>query len=917
VQRSPEMNPSPMNPERSNTLQSIKSLRCLYCDPQQEQRPLHAVKALMEEVTPLRSTQSLLDRCRPEANPPELIILVERETAYDAYRSLLEKLRLLNSDCSVVYLYDEEPLFVKEFARHNLSFFSYRHFAVFIPTFRNYLRGILYRKTALNYRTKVEELEQKIATIGESYRKEREGVERQLKMKETWFASMVHELRTPVTGILGLSEILAQSKLDNDQRLKLEQIQNSGQILLGLVNDLLDFSKLQSGKMELEEIKFDLNEVLDKVASAIGYQAESKGLRLIFDIDKRVPAKIVGDPLRLSQVLINLLNNAVKFTEKGEITLKISMKNMDEETIRLLFEVIDTGIGLDSTQQQNLFKSFSQADSSVSRKYGGTGLGLMISKQIIEKMGGTIGVESEPGKGSRFFFELTTQRTERRSYRLPSRDLMFKKVLIIDENPHAASALARMLRYFHYGTTIASDEQELHEILEKQEFDIVIVDESLYSLCNVSCLRKIGDAFLVLQRSNFTGLEQSQKLKSGRFDAILQKPVTQRKVFEMILDLYAEEGKKHEENTIEIFREKFRERRGDRVLVADDNAINQAVIMGLLSKIGLEGILASNGQEALDILKSGEKIDLILMDINMPVMNGIEATKMIRQSKEAFATLPIVALTADWMDEKRLKELDIQGHLSKPIDVEHFYETLVRYLPIKKKPTSEKSYYMEKYGFDVKKGIARAGSNRELYCHMLENFLNLAIKTCSEIEERLIWKETPEVLRQLRLLISAAHNVLAMRIHQVAEKIYQLISNDRTTEVNEECTKLTAYLHDSLDRLEEAKLQHIIDKKQEKKLPQGDDILFEKKIRELLNGVRESRLFHCNKYLQELQKFWWSPKQEKYLADIEKLLKEQKLKELESLLSEKILEANENLSIEKNTGGVEGNRTPVLKQPEP
>ncbi len=912
------MNPSSINVEQSNTLQSIKSLRCLYCDPEGEQRPLYAVKALTEEVTPLQSPQSLLDRCRPEANPPELIILVERETAYDDYRNLLEKLRLLNSDCSVAYLYDEEPLFAKEFARYNLSFFSYRHFAVFIPTFRNYLRGIFYRVKAISYRSKVEELERKIATIGESYRKEREGFERQLKMKETWFASMVHELRTPVTGILGLSEILAQTKLDDNQRLKLEQIQSSGQILLGLVNDLLDFSKLQSGKMELEEIEFDLNEVLDKVASAIGYQAESKGLRLIFDIDKRVPAKIVGDPLRLSQVLINLLNNAVKFTEKGEITLKISMKNMDEETIRLLFEVIDTGIGMDGKQQKNLFKSFSQADRSVSRKYGGTGLGLMISKQIIEKMGGTIGVESEPGKGSRFFFELTTQRTERRSYRLPSRDLMFKKVLIIDENPHAASALARMLRYFHYGTMVARDEKALRDILEKQHFDIVIVDESLYTLCNVSCLGKISDAFLVLQRSNFTGTEQSQKLKSGRFDAILQKPVTQRKVFEMILDLYAEEGKKYEENTIEIFREKFRERRGARILVADDNAINQAVIMGLLSKTGLEGILASNGQEALDILKSGERIDLILMDINMPVMNGIEATKKIRQSKEAFSSLPIVALTADRMDEKRLKELQMQGYLSKPIDVEHFYETLVHLLPAKKKShTIEKYYYMEEYGFDVKKGIERTGGNRELYCHMVENFLKLAIKSCNEIEERLIWNETPEVLRQLRLLISAAHNVLAKHVHETADKIYQLVSDEHIEEVNEECSKLTSYLHDALERIGEAKLQHIIDKKREKKSPQGSNDLFEKKIRELLDAVREGRLFHCNKYLQQLQKFWWSPEQEKLLDDIGKLLKEQRLKEIEDLLKEKIVEEKENLSTGKINGGVEGNRTPVLKQPEP
>ena len=912
------MKSPPTNPERSSSAPSIKSLRCLYCDPQAEKRPLYAVKTLMEDVTPLRSVKSVLDRCRPEANPPELLILVEREEAHGEYRHLLEKLRLLNSDCVVAYFYDEEPLFAKEFAKYNLSFFSYRHFAVFIPTFRNYLRGVLYRKGALNYRKKIRELEQKIASIGETYRRERENLQRQLEMKETWFASMVHELRTPVTGILGLSELLAQTELNEEQRLKLNQIQTSGQILLGLVNDLLDFSKLQSGKMELEEIEFDLNEVLDRVAATVGYQAESKGLRLIFDIDKRVPAKIVGDPMRLSQVLINLLNNAVKFTEKGDVTLKISIEEMSGDVIHLLFEVIDTGIGMDEEQQKNLFKSFSQADPSVSRKYGGTGLGLMIAKQLVEKMGGTIGVESAKGKGSRFFFELTTHRTDRRSYRLPSRDLMFKKVLIMDENPSAASALARMLRYFHYGTAIVGDLKEFREALEKDSYDIIIVDESLYSGCDASCIRAMGDAFFVLERSSFGDSRPGKKIKLEHFDTILQKPITQKKVFQMILDLYAEQGKKYEENTIEVFREKFRERLGDRILVADDNAINQAVIMGLLSKTGLEGILAGNGQEALNILNNGERVDLILMDINMPVMDGIEATKRIRNSHKEFASVPIIALTADRMDETRLRELQMQGALSKPLDVEKFYEMLIRFLPVKKTtPKAKKSFYMESYGFDVKKGIERAGGNRDLYCQMLENFLKLAIQSCDEIEERLLWRDSPEILRQLRLLISAAHNVLAKTVHQKAEKIYQMVSEDRYEEINEECDALIRYLHDSLERVGEAKLQHRIDKKLENNFPQGDDAFFNKKLHMLLEAVRESRLYHCTKYLQKLQKYWWRPEQEKLLEDIGKLLKDQKLKELEQLLTEKLSEEKGERSSTKRNGGVEGNRTPVLKQPEP
>jgi len=504
-------------------------------------------------------------------------------------------------------------------------------------------------------------------------------LENQLQDKSDFLANMSHEIRTPMNAIIALSQLLVEEdNLSKKQNEHLHTITNSSQMLLGIINDILDYSKIEAGKLQLENISFNINIILDYLADMIGLKAKEKGLEVVFDIDRSVRANFIGDPMRISQIILNLMSNAVKFTDKGTITLKVS--NIDKNQT-LLFEVIDTGIGITDKQLTNLFQSYSQAKSSTTREYGGSGLGLVISKQLVSLMNGKIWATSKYKKGSSFFVTLPLELEspkEFRVYRLPSKDIMKKRVLIIDSLPKSTEALKNMIGYFHIETQAVKTFKEAKKLLDTKPFDIIFVDDEI---CNYSTLieykKKYNLVNILIQ--NWMSDFDEKFLKDNGIDTYIKKPFNQKILFDTFVHLYSditvnERKTNYTINDLQTLGKKH-------ILLAEDNSVNQKIIKGLLRKTDLELHIANNGQELLELTKSIKTIDLILMDIKMPIMDGYETTKKLREDSK-FDNIPIVAMTANSQPEdiNKTKEFGMQDYLCKPLEVKSFYKLLFKFL---------------------------------------------------------------------------------------------------------------------------------------------------------------------------------------------------------------------------------------------
>jgi len=566
------------------------------------------------------------------------------------------------------------------------------------------------------------------------------------KSKDDFFANISHEIRTPMNAIIGLTHLIKETDLNKKQLDYINKIKSSGDHLLSLVNDILDFSKIEAGQLDIENIEFNINTTLDNISNMITIKAQEKGLEIIYDIDNSVPALIKGDPLRLSQVIINLMNNAIKFTEKGEITLKAKMSPLPNNKKLLIFEVIDTGIGLTKEQIGKLFKSFSQADASISRKYGGTGLGLMISKQLVELMGGSIRVVSEYGEGSRFIFSIVTEKPYLRSYRLPSRSFMSKDVLIIEANPKTSSALKEMFNYFRYKSIIASNIDEAQELFKNDSFDILCIDKKIISEINALLVKKHCSAKIVLMESNLD--KSDDKIyKNIMIDAHLSKPFNQEMIFKMILELFSKEDVKSSNKNRKITKDNLQDIRGSHILLAEDNSINQAVMSGLLEDTGIKLTIANNGEEAISYSKKLIDIDLILMDMNMPIIDGDEATRVIRKDLR-YKFIPIIALSGDTQEKdiKKAEESGVDEYLVKPINVQKFYKILLKYIMPKAKALQNreidnkhinnkvnknifKKELVNRNILNINLGLHKYNQDEKLYIHNLLVFIKITKKS--------------------------------------------------------------------------------------------------------------------------------------------------------------------------------------------
>ncbi|MGU3576240.1 response regulator [Brucellaceae bacterium C25G] len=700
-----------------------------------------------------------------------------------------------------------------------------------------------------------------IETKNKALEERSKAAEAAYEAKGVFLANMSHEIRTPMNAILGFCHLIMRTDLTEKQRDYMAKISGAGSSLLRLINDILDFSKNEAGKLTLERRSFNIRNAIDNQIFLVTNDADSKKVTLKTLIAPDIPTKVLGDELRFNQVLMNIVSNAIKFSENGSVTVEVKLTQPVSEKVGIAVSVTDTGIGLTPEQQKNLFTSFTQADSSTTRRFGGTGLGLIISKQIVEQMSGKIEVKSAPGEGSTFTFTVLFDSAEADQHEpktLPDH-IKQLRVLVADDNPASREILQSIFASWSMKIDlVASGEEVIGALLNHQKsdtpYDLLLLDWKMPGMDGPDTLKvmhansAINHFPHVILISAYGRDQFEQEAEQSGITNFLTKPIEETVLLDTICNLFSED-KSDSSNQSPASPIVSKKSQGKRILLVEDNAINQEIAAELLKDAGLQVDTADNGQIAVDMVKAQpDHYQAILMDVQMPVMDGIEATKTIRQTISS-ERLPIIALTAHAYEEERNKcfNAGMNDHVSKPIDPQLLVQTLDKWLesdiaqtiattPVgPPEPKTEETLPDELSPFDIKTALVRVNGKRSLLRKLIINFADSFEHIVPDLRDKQQANNMDGARRQAHTLKGVAASLELADVSHCAHQLELAYAAQELGNIDNLLTQLDTLMKPALTAAKSLQVSQIVDTATKTNSYNLDDVINETAhLRELL-----------------------------------------------------------------------------------